>query len=197
LTDYLKKIEYVGPIDGNFIISYKSRQPYFLEFTPRLGWNAFEALMSGMSGVGEFLIKLARGEADKMSLTNSFMVAVDVYAPTDEDIPVRAPLDDWRIFPEGLWHDGKALRSVGCEDSPIGMSPILGIAATGSTIVKATEEIYEEVMPLIHSTDLSYRCDIGKRAERDIELLESWGYVVSREAKNRPSTYTPPTVPAS
>lgn len=180
LTSYLKDREYVGPVDGNYIIDYKSRRPYFLEFTPRLGWNAFEAVMSGMTqSIGEFLERLAKGEVTKFPLNEEgYLGAVRLYCPASPDIPVAAPLrEDRRLYPKDLWSLDDRLFTVG-DEALNGLTVIMEAAARGDTIKQVMSELYDEVVPQVRAPDLLYRNDIGEKALEDISMLKAWGYVV-------------------
>ena len=58
----LKHSRYTGPIDVNCIVSEKDHEPYFLEWTPRLGYSAIYAYMSmlGMP-ISQFFGNVSRG----------------------------------------------------------------------------------------------------------------------------------------
>ena len=184
MTPHLVKIKYVGPIDGNFIIDYKTRTPYFLEWTSRLGWNAFEAFMYGLDKpgtVGELLVSLGTGVLHNYKLSNTYFGAVRLYAPMCPDLPIFAPLDsDKRLFPKDVYlDDDKQLRAVGLE-AVCGLSVIMEAVAGGSTVKEASREIYEDVIPQVVTTDLAYRDDMECIA-KDIELLEAWGYITKSD----------------
>lgn len=58
----LKYSKWTGPIDVNVIVEEKSHKPYFLEWTPRLGYSAIYAYTSILSiGIGEFFRRIAFG----------------------------------------------------------------------------------------------------------------------------------------
>jgi phosphoribosylamine--glycine ligase len=58
----LKYARYTGPIDVNCIVSEDDNEPYFLEWTPRLGYSAVYAFcaMLGMP-LSEFFYRVSRG----------------------------------------------------------------------------------------------------------------------------------------
>lgn len=62
LAPLLKYSKYTGPFDVNAIVSEKDHKPYFLEFTPRLGYSAIFAFaaMLGMK-VSDFFYQVSRG----------------------------------------------------------------------------------------------------------------------------------------
>lgn len=184
MTPHLLKIKYTGPIDGNFIIDYMTHTPHFLEWTPRLGWNAFEAFMYGLSQpstVGEFLVKLGTGVLHKYRLSNDYLGVVRLYAPATPDIPILAPyMYDRRLFPIFVYLDDmKQLRTVGNECTK-GLTVIMEAASGSSSIKELARELYEDLIPQITTIDLTYRNDLDK-VEDDIKYLEEWGYITKRE----------------
>lgn len=62
LASLMKYSRYTGAFDVNAIVSEKDRKPYFLEFTPRLGYSAIYAYASilGMP-LSEYFLKLTKG----------------------------------------------------------------------------------------------------------------------------------------
>ena len=186
LVNYLTAAKWVGPLDVNCILDYKHHTPHFLEFTPRLGWNAFEALMAGSEDIGAFFVALGKGQAKSFPVHAQFMAAVRLYAPCLEGLPVRIALDeDPRLFPGDLYKDDDdVIRLVGREIVP-GMDEVGNATATGNSIERIMSEIYEDVIPQVVVPDLGYRDDIGEKASRDLELLESWGYVVHEDPSRR------------
>ena len=191
MTAWLKSAEYIGPIDGNFIIDYKEHKPYFIEFSPRLGWNAFEALMA-MHGVN-WLEQLAKGELKRDQFTpayQNFGIAVRLYVPAIKDMPILAPLDEgYQLYPKDIYRDEEdQLRVVGTEGIP-SFAIIFEATGTGSTVQRAASVVYEDVIPSVTAPDLAFRDDIGEKAAQDIELLEQWGYIVHADPKRKSHPY--------
>jgi phosphoribosylamine---glycine ligase len=62
LLPLLKYSKYTGPMDVNCIVSETDHEPYFLEFTPRIGYSAIYAFMAilGMP-ISEFFSRVSRG----------------------------------------------------------------------------------------------------------------------------------------
>lgn len=182
ITPLLKQMKYVGPLDGNFILDYRTRRPYFLEWTPRLGWNAFQAFMANLGSftVGEFLTRLGRGDLRKYSFRQPFSAAINLYTPMAPDIPVFMSLDDFRLYPSDVYQEGSLLRTVGGEAFQH-LTQVVTVTATGGTVNEATREVYEDIIPTITINDCVYRNDIGEQAIKDIELLEAWGYNVTKK----------------
>lgn len=62
LLPLLKYSKWTGPIDVNCIVSEEDKKPYFLEFTPRIGYSAIYAFMAILSiPVSEFFYRVSRG----------------------------------------------------------------------------------------------------------------------------------------
>ena len=62
IAPLLKYAKYTGAIDVNAIVSEQDKEPYFLEFTPRLGYSAIYAYC-GILGipVSEYFYRISRG----------------------------------------------------------------------------------------------------------------------------------------
>lgn len=58
----LKRMQWTGPVDVNAIVSEDDKEPYFLEWTPRLGYSAIYGFMAmlGMP-ISEFFYKVSKG----------------------------------------------------------------------------------------------------------------------------------------
>jgi phosphoribosylamine--glycine ligase len=103
LKDWLKLQKFTGPIDINSIID-ETGEPYFLEFTPRLGYSAIYAFIELLDiDFGEFVEKIASGEIPEINPTDewsgSLRVTIPPYpfnenAPETEGKPVRGFSED-------------------------------------------------------------------------------------------------------
>lgn len=179
LTPWLMEAQYVGPIDVNAIVDHVGRRPHFLEFTPRLGWSAFNALLAGLSGdVGEFFVRLGAGDAVAMAFRHPFMASVAVAIPEAPDVPLTAPFRAVRhIQPKNVWLDGRTLRSTGA-GAESGFIAVFEATDAGSSIPEVMSDIYGREIPRILAPDVAFRQDIGHQAMHDLATLESWGYLV-------------------
>lgn len=187
MAPYLKAIKYVGPLDVNCIVGtcascgseHADRGPYphFLEWTPRLGWDAFEAAMAGFtSSIGEFFVRLGQGRTNVFPISpRGFMVSVRTYIRSAPDVPVLMPYEDDPFFLKDLYRDGSRLLTVGT-DTDNGFTVIAEVGHTGETIRAAVDPIYEKFIPRIQAPDLTYRSDLGIQAQLDLDQLERWGY---------------------
>lgn len=98
LTRHLTKIEYTGWIEGRFVIEYKTRKVYFLNFTFDLNWAAF-ALCYG-STVSKFLQAVGDGASYNPSIYYTFIASRTLMAPLEAEMPAFAPLqEDGRLYP--------------------------------------------------------------------------------------------------
>ncbi len=176
LTPYLQGIEYLGPIDVNVIVDESDQEPKFLEFTPRLGWDAFEAFMVGFDGdIGRFCLEFGHGFGPKMPFMEPFAAAVKVMIPTAKDVPVIAPWEGTHSFmPKDVWLDKDMLRSCGSWDES-GFAAVFEVGDTGQTPTEAMERALGKVRE-IHAPNVSYRTDIGDVAERSLRRLAGMGY---------------------
>lgn len=81
LGPLLKYSKYTGPFDVNAIVSEKDHKPYFLEFTPRLGYSAIFAFtaMLGMK-LSDFLYQVSRGTFS-IPFKNKWSTALKIHIP--------------------------------------------------------------------------------------------------------------------
>lgn len=62
LLPLLKYSRWTGPIDVNAIVDEETKRPYFLEFTPRIGYSAIYAFMAILGiPISEFFYRVSRG----------------------------------------------------------------------------------------------------------------------------------------
>lgn len=81
LAPLLKYSKYTGPFDVNAIVSEKDHKPYFLEFTPRLGYSAIYAF-AAMLGIpiSEFFYKVSRGTFS-IPFKSAWSTALKIHIP--------------------------------------------------------------------------------------------------------------------
>ena len=203
-TAYLDRARYVGPFDVNSIIGrcslcghdHEPDTPHWLEYSPRLGWNAFEALMVGMpeGALADFIVALAHGDATTVPFTRKdYAAAVRVYTKKSPNVPLIAP---WRanphVFIKDVYFDGRTLRTTGT-DTDCGFTVVFEVAATGSTVWDATRAIYKQHLPKLTVPSPTYRTDIGEHAQQDLYQLDALGY----GTLGTPTTEAPsPAMPA-
>lgn len=81
LLPLLKYSRWTGPIDVNAIVSEEDHKPYFLEFTPRMGYSAIYAFMAILGiPISEFLYRVSRG-AFAIPFRSTWGTALKVHTP--------------------------------------------------------------------------------------------------------------------
>ena len=80
LEKTLKAAKYVGPIDSNLIVDADGT-PYGLEWSPRLGFDAIQALCCLLDPVGDQLEAFARGSLKEWSLKPGLALTVRMSTP--------------------------------------------------------------------------------------------------------------------
>lgn len=192
--------KHVGPFDINAILGvcpmcgegHEKNSPHFIEPTPRLGWNAFHALMAGIpdGDLGDFLVEFGQGGADRMPVRPAMLAALRTYVSSDGELPLVAPWEtDSRFYLGDVWHDGTRLLSCGVNTTHE-YNIAFELANMGRSLEDAIQPIYTEMIPQVVADGLFYRADIGEQAGRDLAQLAGWGYEV-------PGDWEQPSAPAS
>ena len=88
LLSVLETLQYSGPLDCALLIG-KDHQPYFIEFTPRFGYDAIYDMMEYVDASwGEFFYALAVGTLPKFKRRPGFGCSIDIsIAPYPQDNP--------------------------------------------------------------------------------------------------------------
>jgi phosphoribosylamine-glycine ligase len=180
LTPLLTAAGYVGPIDVNCIVSEKDRQPYFLEFSTRFGWDAFYCLLTLLdSPIKSFLINRLKG-IFKHGYAASERITIPPFPYQDEKllknyakgVNIVHKFKNSSFWAEDILKNGNNIECAGADG-------ILGVVTGyGLSIKDAVKSVYSTIEELRIASTLQYRTDLGKRAERDLERLKSWGISV-------------------
>jgi phosphoribosylamine-glycine ligase len=174
LTDFLQRAKYRGPVDLNTIVN--DNGPNALEITPRLGYDAIEALwaMSDRRKFSEFLWGIASGRDTPLALDYQAGAAVRLSLPP---YPMSEPTSEDRGLPisfstEPLWSDAYKDRDT------IYWAAFDGVLAKavgfGDDPHEAITEAYR-VVEGVTAMNLQYRTDIGKRVPNDLLTLQNLG----------------------
>ena len=182
LGPLLKKVNFVGPIDVNCIVT--EEEAYFLEFTPRFGYDAIQAWCELIKGsLFDFLWKLSIG--DRLpDIRDDYAIAVRLSVPP---YPMKGK-EDLDILQGVQFLDIKkgAERHTYLSDvmmngsSPVcaGVDGVLGcVTARGDQIQEVRRRAYRTARNIIIHGDVQYRKDIGAGVERKIEKLKTWGWL--------------------
>lgn len=173
---------YVGYIDINCIANAKGIYP--LEFTSRFGYPTISIQMEGVtSNWGEFLYKLARGEAAELKTKKGFQIGVVVAVPPfpfkDAAAFKRYSEDATIIFKKPVF-DGIHLGDVKLVEDDWRLAGQSGYAlvvtGSGTTVEDAQKQAYKRIENIL-IPNMFYRTDIGNRWGRDSDMLHTWGYL--------------------
>lgn len=184
-TEPLRRAGYRGPFDINTLVS--KDQIYALEITPRFGYDAIEALTTGLEEpLGSFLFGVAMGVAKQIPIRPDFLIAVRASLP-----PYPHAKVSW--LPEQERRSGMPI--VGATDTDLKYTffcdvmlegdrlkyaasdgALLKATAFGRSVREARHRAYR-VLENLKVPELQYRTDIGARVEKDLETLRSWGWL--------------------
>ena len=178
-----------GLYDINALLSEDDGEPYFLEFTPRLGFDSEPTSQKGIKDLGKLLSDLAGGLDvndlfDRSKVYCSVRLSVEPYPwesvtahdkVTCLDTPVMNQDGLWSgdFIAYGLRFDKKKGLVVA---DPFGL---VGLASgTGDNARRAFEGAYKMLEGDFQVPNLQYRTDAIKMIEDDIKTILSLGYEV-------------------
>jgi len=179
----LRKASYRGPLDVNCIVT--KDKLYALELTCRFGYDAIEALMTGLNEpIGGFFFDVATGIKKSMKLRNDFLITVRIsrdpypYAkPCDLDEPDKGmPICGLNItdmkftYLCDVYKDGDQLKYAASD------GVILKATAFGRTVKEAQHRVYK-ICKNVKAIDIAYSPGIGDRVDKDIASLKEWGWL--------------------
>jgi phosphoribosylamine-glycine ligase len=177
LTPWLQRAGYVGPVDINAIVT-EDRQAYFLEFSPRCGYDALYCLLTLLEGsLTDFFTKGFKGtfapgfaSSQRLSIPPFPYANRDLLATMAKEVPLEGSLNRWPWF----WAQDVRLD----EDAQLccaGSDGILGVATgRGATVGEAVGQVHRRLKGMKIGAYLQYRLDGARRPERAIETLKKW-----------------------
>lgn len=176
LSGFLEKNSYNGCIDINSVVS-KDGEIYALEFTPRLGYDAFPTLLYSLydGDFGSFIESCAKGRGpDTMPLGSGYAAGVRISTPPwpSEDHKSKAGLslrglrgDSFESFyPYEVSRGEKGLVTSG------GVG-ITGVAVGHSSSIEGAFEEAYRVADKIKLQDKQYRTDFSEAFKSDLRKL--------------------------
>jgi len=179
LTEILRNVGYRGPLDVNAIVT--KERVYALEPTPRLGYDAIEAVMESLrEPTLDVLFETAMGVKKEINMADTPSIAVRVSVrpwPHGDPKPgdMGLPID---IDPAAMNHI--FLTDAMIEDDELkyaaGDGVVMKVTAGGGTVEEARRRAYRTVNN-IGLLDKQVRSDIGKRVPGDIKQLTEWGWL--------------------
>lgn len=182
LTPWLKKAGYQGPVDINAIVSEKDHRAYFLEFTPRFGYDALFLLLTLLKGsLTDFFTKGFQGEfhtgfasSQRLTIPPFPYASRDLLTEMAKEVPIEGKLANLPWF----WAEDVRLE----EDKKLccaGADGILGvITGQGATVGEAVSKVYRRLKSMKVGAYMQYRLDGAKRPLAALETLKKWGVEV-------------------
>lgn len=199
----LKYTKWTGCIDVNMIVSEVDREPYFLEFTPRIGYSAIYGLMAILGiPISEFFYRVSRGTFSipfKSLWGSSLKVSIPPY-PTQIQ-PEKASEETYRLQ-EGVRINGEygkdfipidVMKGKKTELQAGGVTCIIGeCLGRGNSMMEAwrgSQKVFKSVE--VPNSQGRYTDGMSDPWER-VMKLKKWGYDVPSIS----SSATPQKVPA-
>ena len=175
-----------GIYDINALLS--GGEAYFLEWTPRCGWDSEGASLTALfNNLGEWLWYVATGQGDGGGWTDEIALAIRLSVPPypsehiERDdkasamgVPVRGDVGD-------LWSDGfvayqlqwdeETELTVACAEGIVGLA-----CATGYSVEDLGDEIKDFAKKRLRVPGLQYRDDAAKCVAEDTEKAKKEGF---------------------
>lgn len=189
-SDYFKRLEQkivgTGPNEWaiNAIISDKDHEPYFLEWTPRMGWDAtfgeLALLLDAGIPLSQFYIRLAYGKSFPESWfpVGRYSAAVRLFSESTGTKPEDTkgkPLWINSSIEKNIWFYGVKKE----EDQLVLTDTCFAVAtACGDTPDEAIAAVYAMIDPksgLLTTPDIFYSRNIGDGVPEAIRTLQDYG----------------------
>ncbi len=169
---YLSSNGYRGPCDANTII--KGGVPYFLEWSPRFGWDALYGLLTLIKGkvtdffLNDFKVDFHDGYAasERLSIPPYPYGIAELRRLYAKDVSIIGKLKDYPMFWAQDVYDENGLKCAGADG-------ILGVvAARGKSLEEAWGRVYNAIKKVKVCSYVQYRTDGLERARKRIERLK-------------------------
>jgi phosphoribosylamine-glycine ligase len=180
MAEYLRKDGYIGPCDANCIISEKDQKPYFLEWSPRFGYDAIYCLLSLVKGrLTDFFAKDFNTEFHS-GFASSERISIPPFPYADstllkeyaKDVSILNRMESLQSF----W--GQDIYLKGGKLACAGADGILGVvAARGNSLGGAWGSVYRAIEQLKVCSYLQHRLDGHRSLSKRYETLQKWGLV--------------------
>ncbi len=203
LEKKLAEVGYIGSISINNIFAkaegnehkkkkYIAGEPYGIEYTPRMGWDAHLselALIKYTGGkISDFYIALAKHQQYKIP-TYLAACGVRVYTGSislkKDDVAGRYFSFDEEVEPYlWLYSASKTKAGYAIEDNPVML-----VNTVSKSIQDAVDECYDILKEHVAVPDAYYRKEIGQRAEEVVSFLAKYGWIgVKKQQPNEVDT---------
>ena len=180
-----------GIYDINAVISSKDKKPYFLEWTPRFGYDSEPTCFRGLTmPLGEFFTRLGEGrlQGAPFALGERWAGVRLSHAPyPHEFVNLASDRKETAIGTpvrgnDGLWQGHFQAYGVGLDNEmelvvtdPLGLVGVM--ATTGTDVTTMFNEIRDEIEKL-EIPGLQFRTDAADKVNADIKALAKLGYEV-------------------
>lgn len=174
MASYLSKEGYIGPCDANCII--KGGAPYFLEWSPRFGWDALYCLLTLVKGkLSDFFRKDFEAEFhDGYAVSQRLSIPPYPYGTPKlrslyaKGVSIMGKLKDYPLFwAQDVYDNNGKLKCVGADG-------ILGVvAARGKTLEEAWGRLYHYIKQIKICSYVQYRNDGLSVARKRLEKLNA------------------------
>lgn len=172
MANYLKSNGYIGPCDANCIM--KGGVPYFLEWSPRFGWDALYCLLTLIKGkITEFFVNDFKADfhegfaaSERLSIPPYPYGIPELRRLYAKDVSIIGKLKDYPMFWAQDVYDENGLKCAGADG-------ILGVvAARGKSLEEAWGRVYNAIKKVKVCSYVQYRTDGLKKAVKRFERLK-------------------------
>jgi len=172
MANYLKSNGYMGPCDANCII--KGGVPYFLEWSPRFGWDALYCLLTLVKGkLTDFFTKDFKTDfhdgfvaSQRLSIPPYPYGTPQLRTLYAKDVSILGTLKDHSLFWGQDVYDNGGLKCAGADG-------ILGVvAARGKTLDESWGRVYNAIKKVKVCSYVQYRTDGLNSARKRLEKLK-------------------------
>jgi phosphoribosylamine--glycine ligase len=188
--------KYIGPFDVNAIIDKETNEPTFLEFTPRLGYDAIYAFLELLNGnLGELLSDLAKGKLPACTLENQKRAGtLRLYIPPypestgvegeAQGVPIAGY--DMEKYSKHISPCDIMLDDDACPVAAYEGGRLFVLSSIGENIASVYDHLYKQVETL-QIPQLGYRTDLAKCIGDEYSALEKTGWL--GELNKQPKTF--------
>jgi phosphoribosylamine--glycine ligase len=179
LIPFLRQVNYIGQIDLNSIVVPEENKLYFLEFTPRFGYNSIYSTMEllGTERFLEIIYKLAQGIDIKEPVINEYSASVRLtippypYKEEEKNLPVFFNKQDIdHIYWDGICKINDIYFTAGSSGC------ICIVAYKHTNLDYAIKKCYN-ILDNILLSDKQYRTDLGVNQKKKLKALIPTGWI--------------------
>lgn len=173
MANYLKSNGYRGPCDANCII--KGGLPYFLEWSPRFGWDALYCLLTLVKGrftdffVNDFKVDFYEGfgVSERLSIPPYPYGISELRTMYAKDVSIIGKLEDYpKMWFQDVYSDAGKLKCAGADG-------IISVCtARGETLEEAWGRVYNAINKVKVCSYVQHRTDGLAQAKKRIERLK-------------------------